>query len=147
MLRGVAERAFNLRWNFIKKFSKSEAKKHIPEITEFLLRDSWDIRDYHSYRWDHVQKMYGIKETVGQRSYGMIAEKVAPAPEYALLIQAYASFSDGATRDCFNHMNEYVRNKELECLYDFLAKLGYEISDEEKQMLDGTLPLYVEKAN
>ena len=42
-------------------------------------------------------------------------------------------------------MNEYTRNKELEGLYAFLEKLGYEVSDEEKQMLDGTLHLYVEK--
>lgn len=147
MLREVAERAFDLRWNFIKKFSKSEAKKHIPEITEFLLRDDWDIRNFHSYRSDHVLKMYGIKETVGQKSYKMIAEKVAEAPEYALLIQAYAAFSDGATRNCYNHMNEYTQNKELEGLYMFLTKLGYEMSDEELEMIDGTLPLYAVKQN
>lgn len=145
MLKEVAERAFDLRWNFIKKFPKSEAKKYIPEITEFLLRDSWDVRDYHSYRSDHVLKIFGIKETVGQKSYDMIAEKVSSAPEYALLIQAYASYSDGTIRSCYNHMNEYTRNKELEGLYAFLEKLGYEVSDEEKQMLDGTLPLYVQK--
>ena len=145
MLDEVTERAFNLRMNFIKNFSKSEVKKHIADITEFLLRDKWDVLNFHSYRWDQFQKVFNIKEKVGQRTYDMIADKVSASPEYALLIHAYVSFDDSKSRHCFNHNNEYARNSELEGLYRFLSKLGYEMSDEERQLLDGTLPLFVKK--
>jgi ParB family chromosome partitioning protein len=38
---------------------------------------------------------------------------------------------------------EFKANKNLDLIYDFMCKLGYEMSTEEKQLQDGTHELYV----
>lgn len=48
-------------------------------------------------------------------------------------------YSEGTT------LPPYRKNARLEDVYRFLERLGYETSDEERQMLDGTHPLYGEE--
>lgn len=74
----------------------------------------------------------------------MVGAEIERNPEYTLLACAYAScdydenkywrreWGDGA----FHHV--YMANDKLDRLYDFLISLGYEMSDEEKAMRDGT---------
>jgi ParB family chromosome partitioning protein len=74
----------------------------------------------------------------------MVGAEIERNPEYTLLACAYAScdydeneywrreWSDGA----YHHV--YKANDKLDQLYDFLISLGYEMSDEEKAMRDGT---------
>ena len=74
----------------------------------------------------------------------MVGAEIERNPEYTLLACAYAScdydeneywrreWSNGA----YHHV--YKANDKLDRLYDFLISLGYEMSDEEKAMRDGT---------
>ena len=41
--------------------------------------------------------------------------------------------------------HEHAANPDLDALYEFLTMLGYEMSEEEKQMRDGTHPLIAPK--
>ncbi len=66
-------------------------------------------------------------------------------PEYTLLICAMADDTEyrGFYRDDWNSEKRkyelaYIRNTKLESVYNCLSALGYEMSDEEKAMMNGT---------
>lgn len=54
----------------------------------------------------------------------------------------YANFGDGENVGYINSYKsrwpEYEKNARLDALYDWLISLGYDMSDEEKAMRDGT---------
>lgn len=62
----------------------------------------------------------------------------------------YECFGDNAdnTHIC-GHIKNFPVHKNssdvLDLLYDWLEQLGYEMSDEERQLKDGTHPLFVDK--
>lgn len=62
------------------------------------------------------------------------------AKGYPMLV--YANFGDGKnvgyTNSYKSRWPEYEKNARLDALYDWLISLGYEMSDEEKSMRDGT---------
>ena len=75
-----------------------------------------------------------------------IEQRIPEAPEYSLLACAYA-FTDSDDKGYWiekwnsdNRMYEIVHkpNNTLDQIYDFLISLGYEMSDEERAMRDGT---------
>ena len=76
----------------------------------------------------------------------MVEQHISESPEYGLLVCAYAS-TDGddngywrwewnSGKQCYEYLHK--PNDDLDRLYDFLISLGYEMSDEEKAMRDGT---------
>ena len=83
----------------------------------------------------------------------LAAQAAEKNPEYVLLACAYASVDsddEGYWDYQWNnnlHTNECVhtQNDELDRLYDFLITLGYELSDEEKALRDGTHELFKNK--
>ena len=54
----------------------------------------------------------------------------------------YAQWCDSEYNDCYNWEGNYKENQALNELYRGLCALGYQMSDEEKQMLDGSHPIY-----
>jgi hypothetical protein len=42
------------------------------------------------------------------------------------------------------HYPQYTENEQLLLIYEFLGKLGYQISTEEQKLIDGTHELYAE---
>ena len=75
-----------------------------------------------------------------------ILKMIKTKPErLAWLIYAFTG-DDASQRTFHPNWDEkppvYRRNERLERIYDFLNRLGYEVSDEERQMLDGTHALY-----
>lgn len=62
-------------------------------------------------------------------------------PYAVLLTMLFAKF-DGNTTKPYNFDGEYKKNDNLERWYSLLEKLGYPISTEEHQLLDGTHELY-----
>ena len=79
-------------------------------------------------------------------------ERSKESPEYALLATAYASFDDERVNyfwwrwDSAKHSMAcaYQENESLDFLYKILTELGYEMSDEEKALQDGTHELFQE---
>lgn len=61
----------------------------------------------------------------------------------------YAMFADKPDHGYYSKVTrmypEYESNYKLDALYEWLTSLGYEMSDEEKQLRDGTHPLFVDK--
>ena len=92
----------------------------------------------------------GIDEENGEIDTAALVERAKEQPERALLMTAYASFDgngegyfwwkwDSAMRCMVAAYNE---NERLDFLYDILTELGYEMSDEEKALQDGTHELF-----
>ena len=79
-------------------------------------------------------------------------ERSKESPEYTLLATAYASFDDERINyfwwrwDSAKHSMAcaYQENESLDFLYKILTELGYEMSDEEKALQDGTHELFQE---
>lgn len=78
----------------------------------------------------------------------MVGVYSADRPEYTLLASTYAFMENGRNSYyTFNWENGcsicvYRANENLDRLYEFLASLGYQMSDEEKALQDGTHELF-----
>lgn len=67
-------------------------------------------------------------------------------PKHCLPGIIYVSFGDTA-ENCFHtqyrrEYPKYEKNNKLACLYEWLVSCGYEMSDDEKMLMDGTHPIF-----
>lgn len=67
-----------------------------------------------------------------------VAPLLDSSPEKVVLAAAYAGIGDNARMHYYDYSGDYEENEELDLIYEALKKLGYEMSDEEKAMQDGT---------
>ena len=149
LLAGITERHHKLRKDFVAKYGA--AKQHIPEISFFAVRavvhglNSCDDVDI-----ELLAELLGI-EVDENSTQEELEEDVADAaearPEYALLAVAY-SVMDAGRRGVPGYWSSewtnkgslyyHAENEKLDRLYRFLCALGYEMSDEERAMQEGT---------
>lgn len=156
-LAAASKKAYELRYEFVKGYPKTQAKKHYKDILAVLVKSCVrpDDDDYclfcEGLDDTTFKEMSGILSTTRDDIDASASKIIADAPEKMLLNYVYAIFSD-------NHNNNYIswgkdacngfgENDELDILYAFLEKLGYVISDEEKQLQNGTHPLFVKGAD
>ncbi len=149
-LKEIKERHFSLRSDFISEFGA--AKKHMAEIL-WLAADA--ITGTGAWGRDEVNAEllarlldFDIDENTDYDEFKRLVRESAgdSTPEYFLLACAYAAFDNedlGYFRNKWNsekriYENVYEPNSTLDALYDFLVSLGYEMSDEEKAMREGT---------
>ena len=148
----VTERMFELRRDFILNFGA--AKKNSDIILEWMAK-TWAKRNNRNYfsSNDGVSVMKTLlKEDENVCSEYCIDEQAylavyAAAPDRLNLITAYCYAGDGKKLSyyCRNYgqrFPEHSENEQLDLIYSFLCRLGYEMSDEEKQLRDGTHPLF-----
>ncbi len=150
LLEEAFERAFNLRFDFVKNYKESDAKKNLPEIIH-LGMDCADGIDPELF-----YKLVGFtEEDLDARYEGedgdptwsdCLAKGVTTYK--ALLFHIYSTTEDHAEVNCYEKYSwsssygKYIGNKRLKALYTALERLGYEMSDEEKALMDGTSELY-----
>jgi ParB family chromosome partitioning protein len=67
-----------------------------------------------------------------------LTEIYAKKPERVLLCAAYCAKGDSGGAAYYSWKGEHQENESLSMLYDMLIKCGYELSEEEKAMRDGT---------
>lgn len=141
------ERAYELRYNFIKSFSESTAKKCIKDAVRAILINIYYYSDMPDI--DDLAELLGINLSgeddrdvdicdVDMKTINDISIK----PYRNLIAIAYSTFEDSERKTCYNYSLEYRENKSLSRLYEFLTALGYEMSDEEISLMDGTSALY-----
>ena len=78
-----------------------------------------------------------------------VTDAIGKTPEKALLRMIYARLGDGKSEGYFrSYWNSYTmkheENEKLDRIYALLVKLGYEMSDDEKALQDGTHELFGE---
>ncbi len=137
------ERAYELRNNFIKKFSESAAKKYIFDSVQAIL-----INIYYGSPMPEIEDLAWIlgfklsdEDDCADEDMKTIAD-IAVKPYRNLIAIAYSTFEDYERNTCYNYYLEYRENKPLSRLYKYLTALGYEMSDEEISLMDGTSALY-----
>ena len=146
----ITERHFSLRQDFIMEFG--QAKKYLPQIIAFAINDivgtgEWGRDDVDA---EILSQLLDLNIDVENCTYEDLREAVAKVaaerPEYTLLACAYAGEDNDEnkywTRQWSNESHTqvicYEPNDALDALYAFLTSIGYEMSDEEKAMQDGT---------
>lgn len=148
-LEEITERHYSLRSEFVSSFSA--AKKYLVRICEYaacvIVGDgTWSQDGVNTEIVGELLDLDIDDNTDYPTFKVMVEQHIAEAPEYGLLVCAYAS-ADGddngywrwewsTEKKCYEYLHK--PNDDLDRLYDFLISLGYEMSDEEKAMRDGT---------
>mgnify|MGYP001634680920 CR=1 FL=1 len=148
-LKEITERHFSLRSEFVSDFSAS--KKYLVEICKYaagvIVGDGEWGRDEINTELVGELLDIDIDDNMDYPTFtAMVEQHIGEAPEYALLACAYASIDQDNQSYWAENWNTEKReyeivhkpNGELDRLYDFLMALGYEMSDEEKAMQNGT---------
>lgn len=145
----ITERHFALRSEFVSEFGR--AKKCLREICRYasnmLIGDGgWGRNEINAELLGTLLDLDIDDHTDYGDLKAMVAVAAKDSPEYVLLACAYASEDDEGNRYFKRVWNskksacdfEYDPNDGLDSLYDFLISLGYEMSDEEKAMQNGS---------
>ncbi len=151
-LKEATKRAYELRYAFVKDFGA--AKKHSKEIMAMAFQR---LLNYGRAEKDDVMKLLGIAKPEFEEGMDwlqkervlkdLILKQFNIAPERLMFIASYCQIGDSGKNGyycaysyCFtiNH----VKNESLDSVYDTLISLGYQMSDEEKALQDGTHVLF-----
>lgn len=156
-LEEMDAQAHKLRFDFVSNYTG--AKKHTKDISDFLLRGL--IMSGYRLEFDEEDflKLLGIEMTEEPEDaedweepaiMDLIADEFSAHPERIMLAAAYCVSGDNA-REGYHKQNyqerrhEHADNDTLDFVYESLEKLGYELSDEEKALRDGTHELFTRK--
>ena len=144
----LSKMMFEMRKKFVLSFS--ENKKYEKIITEYLYY--FLVINELNY---NSKDMSILKQAMGDSGKGYSPSKKKAVQwlkkEIGIpLILAYYFSGDMEVMRSYNakdgeSMPIYERNEKLEKIYEFLIKLGYQISTEEQQLLDGTHKLYLKE--
>lgn len=148
-LQEITERHYELRSEFVANFKG--IKKYADAIMHYtadtlirVLKDRWAF----TLDTEMLAEILDIGMVENDLNSFEFAVSFGTQPEYSLLATVYAttdktSLSYWETRWTPDvPVIAHVDNTRLTRLYDFLQTIGYEMSDEEKQMQDGTHPLF-----
>jgi len=154
-LSEIARTAYETRKEFIARLHVTA--QNTPEILRgAFLGASWTM-GYNSTSRDNLGDWLGLSEEEkkdwrSSEAYAkLIFEKgnregINKTLPYAIWLLL---FGDDASLICWTRyvavFPEYEANERLNAVYDWLICLGYEMSDTERQMIDGTLPLFMDK--
>jgi len=146
-LEAIRETMYQLRLNFVRGVKAT--KKNLPGITITLLQELIG-NSYVHIDLDDFSEAANLElftdEDSDSDQYVDISQ-ISPAPEKALLALAYCTMEDSPRRGYYDYQNKHEENEYLDAIYTFLTSLGYEMSDVEKQMQDGSHPIFSKGAD
>lgn len=139
---------YNLRLEFVKSLVNKSKIKDCEKICLDTLINDCEEYGYisGSYNDNKTYKKLGMYEGYFDKGKFISHKEQFPAGHMVAIV--YAHLYDFDTLNCFesyygnSKSNFFCDNKHLEKIYDFLEALGYETSDEEKSILNGTHPIY-----
>lgn len=152
-LAAASLRAFNLRREFVAGISNSQAKAHLHDIL-WLAGNICFMADDGSADLDRevLVGLLEISADLENEDFPMDAytAEMNRCPEYTLLATLYATIDcdrlDYWTSrwDMETHRTDLVHseNHNLDFVYDMLARFGYQMSDEEQALRNGTHELF-----
>ena len=150
-------RAYELRAEFVASVSSAAVKKCLADIVAlWAYSEYWDDTSWLTE--EEIMQATGVEPPAEQdedrdddAEYTLQAatKAVGKTPEKALLRMIYARLGDGKSEGYFrSYWNSYTmqheENEKLDRIYALLVKLGYEMSDDEKALQDGTHELFRE---
>lgn len=142
-LKEASKIAYELRAEAIKLWSNSHCKRHLSDILEFyfsnlLTNDYGRITDIEKYEILGFDEDYEDDDNFANDLEESIKSKTKEMPEKIILLLVYAYCRDNEYNAFTKYDGSYFKNEKLDRLYEFLEKMGYELSDEEKALRDGT---------
>lgn len=146
-LKDATTRAYEMRREFVNSLSNSDVKSNIFDIFTFhcyscAMWGSAYVEDDDMMRILNLDWQYDEEEN-SFVDYADVEAAVKKEPEKILLHIVYEATGDSNNETYYDWFTgKHTPNTELSAIYDFLIKLGYEMSDEEKQLRDGTHPLF-----
>ncbi|CAK7080342.1 ParB/RepB/Spo0J family partition protein [Tissierella sp.] len=139
-LNEISDRAYKLRADFIKSLSNTKARKNMETVIEASLFANTGSGICIEY--EDLAEIMGIdisdKDDI---EWNDIVGHIWKQPELYLLQATYHQL-DSTSERYFDWNGRYDSNEDLDYVYDFLQKLGYKMSEEEKQLQDGTHELF-----
>ncbi len=141
LLESTFKKLYQLRRDFINNYSLKQATINLDKIASFMLVCGINGDLYDEIPKEEFEKLVFGKETVISSYEEMCAEIEPTAAAKALLVAVWL-LSDDDGLDCHDWYCRYDSDARLEMVYEFLESLGYEMSDEERELLEGTSELY-----
>ncbi len=141
-LEELSNRAYQLRCDFVSEISNATAKKHINVIIEYLL--SVMLQEYFFFDIDckMLAEFIGIETSKDEElEFNNLADYIRTQPERYLLVVTYLALDSGREH-YYNWDGSHDDNESLNKIYAFLGRLGYQMSDEERALQDGTHELF-----
>lgn len=140
-LKEVSNRARELRREFVETVGVRAIRANMKKIVAALVFCAFDSQVELPVEPDSM-KFFGISgRDVTQEA---VAQAVS-APERPLLKLAYSALECDLGEGYHGWDGRYEGNNDLDMLYDLLQSLGYQMSDEEKALQDGSHELYREE--
>lgn len=142
-LKEVSRRAYELRKDFVRNLSNAKAKNGLKFVIENAIYAMFELNSYRNY-----EDLAGFFDMSTENEDGLkindIAEQIHKQAEKFLLVSVYVIF-DGEDETYFNYYYaEHRGNEDLDRLYELLKTLGYEMSQEEIELQNGTHKLFLE---
>ena len=140
-LEEANERAYDLRLDFIRNISESEAKKHLPMAISLLA----SVCCFHNYEND-LKEILGFEDEEDDAAEEKTRTVIEKFPCRTAVQLGYITiFGLSSGNQTYNWRGEYIKSTSINRIYDYLLGLGYEPSDEEQALLDGTSELYLKE--
>lgn len=153
----VAEAHFELRKDFIKELPNSVFKQHMKEIALFCVATTESIGGGYcnSINPRLCAQLLGMRLSPDDENedfcdMGFVRSAAEAQPEKLIFCACYSAIdaNDESYYDSQWNMGEHqyvlCENSQLDRVYDVLEALGYEKSDDEEAMADGTHRLFAE---
>ena len=149
-LKAATETTRTLRYNFAKNIVMGAKNRNL------VLMGAVAVLECNVVSYMYSVNSKSVLEFMGEKTsdvYGENTELFHAAlrdnPGRAIPALIYLSFENYKDfkyyREQYNDFPKHEKNEWLDKLYDWLISLGYEMSDEERQLRDGTHPLFVDK--
>ncbi len=142
-LEESASLAYDLRKAFVEKLTVT-AKNRETILFGALLAGLLDAIEYTQQDGTTIKALLGIDASSYTPNPGLkIAEKLDAITDDTLPRLVYAGFGDSAKDLCTGHtykgeFPKFICSGKLKLLYEWLQRLGYELSTEELSMMDGS---------
>ena len=141
-LEESASLAYDLRKAFVEKLTVTK-KNHETVLFGALLASLLDALEYTHQDGATIKALFGIETGYTPNLGLVIAEKLGMITDETLPRLVYAGYGDSAKELCTGttyrgNFPEFICNGKLKLLYEWLQRLGYELSTEELSMMDGS---------
>lgn len=139
---------YNLRLEFVKSLVNKSKIKDCEKICLETLIDKCDDYGYISGSYTDINAYYKMNMFKNNFNSEEFKRHKVNFPAGHMLAIVYAHLHDNDTHNCFisfygnGNSNFFIKNSQLKKIYSFLEKLGYETSDEEASILNGSHPIY-----
>ena len=145
-LNRISAEAAKLRFDFVANFTAQ--KKYAEKITEYLVKFAIEKEiKYSSNNRQIIKTIIGQTENKYAIDETLLNKAMTEEPHILTAATAYMLSGDyDGENYYFGNYNEamprYQENKQLDLIYEFLCALGYQMSEEEKKLQNGTHELF-----